>query len=90
MIVIAILGPLLSSNSLSYSTMVALYVDFKHLPAVISFGQAPTKREVDHRAGFAPDERWFLSIVKQREVQHPTAQLLESPAIATGLRFFAS
>ena len=49
--------------------MVVLCVDFKHLPAVISFGWTTADRhEVDHRAGFSPDERWFLSVVKQHKV----------------------
>ena len=50
--------------------MIALCVDFRHLPAVISFSQATAdKREVDHRAGFSPEERWFLSVDKHRDIQ---------------------
>ena len=55
---LSILRPLLPLDSPSYGRMVALLVDFRYLPAVISFGQATAnKREVDHRAGFSPDER---------------------------------
>ena len=57
-------------DSQSYGTMVTLCVDFRHLTAVISFGQATAdKHEIDHLAVFSPDERWVLSVVQQREVQ---------------------
>ena len=75
--------------------MVARCVDFRHLPAVISFGQATAdKREVDHRAGFSLDERWFLAIVKQREVKQeelfqefmrPLLRLLTAPFHCLGV-----
>ena len=76
--------------------MIALCVEFRHLPAVISFDQATAdKREVDHRAGFSPGERWFLSVVKQREAQQgersqeclpPLLRLLTTPFHCPGVK----